>query len=152
MREGKPLLNEKSEKYRAPLIQTGPSYKPVSERLVFVPGTRLAVSWPLGAVPGNCGQLHWPLPLELELELLEELLLEFELLELELELEVRPLLELLELLLELEVLPLLLELLELLMLGPVSGSAPQAVKAAIEQTKSVCRKAEGKSIAEFLVE
>jgi hypothetical protein len=108
---------------------------------------RLAVSWPEGAWPGLAGQLK-PLdvPDELELDELEE----DELDELEEELELDELedeLELDELELLLEVRP-VLELLELdeLLLGeppPVTGSAPQAVRAAIEHAKSVLLNAEG---------
>lgn len=113
---------------------------------------RLAVSWPEGAWPGLAGQLK-PLdvPDELELDELEEdELEEDELDELEEELELDELedeLELDELELLLEVRP-VLELLELeeLLLGeppPVTGSAPQAVRAAIEHAKSVLLNAEG---------
>lgn len=143
MREAKLLLKEKSEKYRAPLIQTGPSYRPEPGWAEAVPAIRLAVSWPEGAWPGLAGQVK-PLevPDELELEELEEDELdelddELELDELEDELEldeleVRPVLELLELLLD-----------ELVPPAPVTGSAPQAVRAAIEHAKRVLLSAEG---------
>jgi hypothetical protein len=78
------------------------------------------------------------LPLELEELELEELELDELELELELLLDERPLLELLELLEEL-----LLELLT----EPPTGSAPQAVKAAIEHANSVLCRAVGNDIA-----
>lgn len=140
MREAKLLLKEKSEKYRAPLIQTGPSYRPEPGCAEAVPAIRLAVSWPEGAWPGLAGQvkpLEVPDELELEEDELDELddeleLDELELDELELLLEVRPVLELLELLLD-----------ELVPPVPVTGSAPQAVRAAIEHAKRVLLSAEG---------
>src|SRR6187431_2368696 len=53
MREGKPALNTKSEKYRESLIQTGPSNKPGSERVVFAASMRTGIKSPTGAVPSQ---------------------------------------------------------------------------------------------------
>lgn len=49
MREGKPSVNLKCEKYNAPFNQTGPSYKPALSPDTFAAGTRVATNSPEGA-------------------------------------------------------------------------------------------------------
>lgn len=84
MRDGKPGSKVKSEKYNAPSIQTGPSYKPL--RLALAPGMAVAVSVPEGAIPQTPPELEVEELelLDVELVLDDELLLELEDEELEL--------------------------------------------------------------------